>query len=172
MKRRLLIALAVLVVVVVVATIVVTGAIPMGTVILRLDQESYLPDETVTLTIRSLRTGVVEFGVRSFGVQRFENGDWLDVPFDSIMRGRLAVVVTYPDGQRVDGIPFECEWPVWQSVTGPGRAYLQSFVPTRDFLETPTPGRYRVVQEVHTGPIWNGAPRETRTLVAEFRIEG
>jgi hypothetical protein len=170
-KRRLLIAALVLVVLVAVATVVVTGAIPMGTVTLCLDQESYRPDETVTLTIRSLRTGLVEFRVRSFEVQRFENGDWIDVPLDRVFRGRLAIVVTYPDGQRVDGIPFECEWPVRQGVTGPGRAYLQSFVPARDFLETPTPGRYRVVQEVHVGPIWDGAPREPRTIVAEFDIE-
>lgn len=170
-RRGLLIAALVLAVLVVVATVVVTGAIPAGTVILYLDQESYRHDETVTLTIRSLRTGVVEFGARSFEVQRLENGGWTDVPLDRMMRGRLAIVVTSPDGQRVDGIPFECEWPVSQCVIGPGRAYLQSFVPARDLLETPTSGRYRVVQEVQVGMIHAGASRETRILVAEFRIE-
>lgn len=145
MKRRLLIALAVLGVVVVVSTIVVTGAIPMGTVILSLDQESYLPDETVTLTIRSLRTGAVQFGAR-FEVQRFEDGDWVHVPLDRV-------------------------WLLWLGVIGPGRSIQQSFVPVEDFFQTPEPGRYRVVKEVQVGMIHYGAPRETRILVAEFRIE-
>ncbi len=145
MKRRLLIALAVLGVVVVVATVVFTGVIPMGTVILRLDQDTYRPDETVTLTIRSLRTGVVAYG-DIFEVQRFEDGDWVGVPLD---RG----------------------WLMWLGVMSPGRAFHQSFVPAEHFFETPEPGRYRVVKEVRVGMIHYGADRETLTLIAEFRIE-
>jgi len=113
MKRRLLIALAVLGVVVVVSTIVVTGAIPMGTVILILDQESYLPDETVTLTIRSLRTGVVMHAYH-LEVQRFEGGEWVEVPlgvfFKNVDLGLL-----------------------------PGRSYEQSFVPAQYFIVTGHP---------------------------------
>ncbi len=146
MKRQLLIALAVLGTLVVVATVVVTGVIPVGSVILRLDQETYLPDETVTLTIRSLRTGAVQFGDR-FEVQRYEDGDWVHVPLDRV-------------------------WLLWLGVIGPGRAFRQSFVPTEHFFDEPEPGRYRVVKEVQVGMIHHDAPRETRTLVAEFRIEG
>lgn len=144
MKRRLLIALAVLGVAVVVAAVVVTGAIPMGTVILCLDQESYRHDETVTLTIRSLHTGVVEFGY-PFEVQRFENGDWVYVPWDVFFK-------------RIDLVLL------------PGQSFEQSFVPVQYLLDTPGPGRYRVVREAHVGPIWRGAGRETRTLIAEFSI--
>jgi len=147
MKRRLLIAGLVLVmVVVVVATVVVTGAIPMGTVILCLDQETYRHDETVTLTIRSLRTGSVRFGY-PFEVQRLEDGDWVDVPLDVYFK-------------RVDLVLL------------PGQSYEQSFVPGQYLLDAPTSGRYRMVREVTVGPVWRGVPRETRTLAAEFRIEG
>ncbi len=159
MKRRLLIVLAVLGVLVVVATVVVTGAIPMGTVILSLDQESYRHDETVTLTIRSLRTGSVQFGT-PFKIQRFDDGDWVDVPFG-------LGWVDMPEGRSA----------VWTSimiVLSPGQAYRQSFRPPEHFFEGSRPGRYRVIKEVRVGMIHHdyGAPsRETRTLVAEFRIE-
>ncbi len=143
-KRGLLIAALVLAVLVVVATVVVTGVVPMGTVILRLDQETYSPNETVTLTIRSLRTGSVCFG-SPFRVQRFENGNWVDVPLDRFWTMELIGI-------------------------GPGGACRQSFVPAQDFFETPIPGRYRVVKEVQVGMIHAGANRETRILIAEFRI--
>jgi len=146
MKKRLLIAALVLVLVVVVATVVVTGAIPMGTVILSLDQETYHPDETVTLTIRSLHTGLVYHG-SYFGVQRFEDGNWV-------------------------AVPLERTWLLPEFSVRPGLAYRDSFVPAEDFFETPVPGRYRVVKEVQVGMIHYGATRETRTLVAEFRIDG
>ena len=145
MKRRLRIAGLVLAVVVVVATVVVTGAIPLGTVILRLDQETYRPDETITLTIRSLRTGVVQFG-DPFAVQRLEDGDWVDVPLDRV-------------------------WLAWLAGRGPGQAFSQSFVPAEHFFEAPEPGRYRVVKEVQVGMIHAGADRETKILYAEFHIE-
>ncbi len=155
MKRRLLIALAVLAALVVVATVVVTGVIPMGTVILRLDQETYHPDETVTLTIRSLRTGAVQFGA-PFAIQRFEDGEGVDVPFGvgwaDMPEGRVAY------------------WPGVLIVIGPGRAIQQSFVPAEHFFQAPEPGRYRVVKEVQIGMIHHDAPRETLTLVAEFRL--
>ena len=143
-KRRLLMAILVLALLVAVATVVVTGVVPMGTVILRLDQETYSPNETVTLTIRSLRTGIVQFGT-FFRVQRFENGNWVDVPLDRF-------------------------WAMVLIGIGPGGAYRQSFVPADDFFETPSPGRYRVVKEVQVGMIHAGANRETRILIAEFRI--
>jgi len=155
MKKRLLIAALVVAVLVVVA-IVVTGVIPMGTVILRLDQETYRPDETVTLTIRSLRTGSVQFGT-PFAIQRSEDGEWVDVRFGvgwaDMPEGRFAV------------------WTGQLIVIGPGRAIQQSFVPAEHFFETPEPGRYRVVKEVQVGMIHAGADRETKTLYAEFRIE-
>jgi len=158
MKKRLLIAGLVLAVLVVVATVVVTGVIPMGTVILRLDQETYHPDDTVTLTIRSLRTGSVQFGT-PFKIQRFEDGDWVDVPFG-------LGWVDMPEGRSA----------VWTSnliVLSPGQAYRHSFSPAEHFFEGSKSGRYRVVKEVRVGMIHHdyGAPRETRTLVAEFRIE-
>ena len=143
-KRGLLIAALVLALLVAVATVVVTGVVPMGTVILRLDQETYSPNETVTLTIRSLRTGIVQFGT-FFRVQRFEDGNWVDVPLDRFWTMELIGI-------------------------GPGGAFRQSFVPAQDFFETPIPGRYRVVKEVQVGMIHAGANRETRILIAEFRI--
>ena len=145
MKRRLLIGVLVLVVLVLVATVVVTGAVPMGTVAFHLEQETYRPHETVTITLRSLRTGTVQFGT-FFGVQRFEDGNWVEVPL-----GRL--------------------WTAQLIALHPGQAIQQSFVPAEDFLETPRPGRYRVVKEVQVGMIHYGATRETRTLIAEFSIE-
>lgn len=144
-KRGLLIAALVLALLVAVATVVVTGVVPVGTVILRLDQETYSPNETVTLTIRSLRTGIVQFGT-FFRVQRFEDGNWVDVPLD---RGWVLPVICIL----------------------PGVAFRQSFVPADDFFETPRPERYRVVKEVQVGMIHYGATRETRTLIAEFSIE-
>jgi hypothetical protein len=156
MKRGLIVGLAVLVVLVVVATVVVTGAIPMGTVILCLDQESYRPDETVTLTIRSLRTGTVQFGT-PFVIQRFEDGDWVDVSFGlswiDMPEGRLAV------------------WTLPLIVLGPGQAYRQSFRPAEHFFEGSKTGKYRVVKEVQVGMIHAGASRKTQVLTAEFRIE-
>jgi hypothetical protein len=145
MKRRLVIGILVLAVLVLVATVVVTGAVPIGTVLLHLDKEIYHPNDTVTITLRSLRTGSVLFGLR-FGVERFEDGNWVGVPLDRFWR--LPIIVL-----------------------GPGRAIRQSFIPAQDFFETPRPGRYRVVKEVQVGMIHCGATLETRTLVAEFSIE-
>jgi hypothetical protein len=148
MKKRLLIALAVLGALVVVTTVVVTGVIPMGTVILRLDQETYHPDETVTLTILSLRTGSVRFGY-GFEVQRYENDDWVGVPLDVFFKSVDLVLL-------------------------PGQSYEQSFVPGQYFVETPETGRYRVVKEFRVRPALYGAFRAIHgtehTLVAEFDI--
>ena len=144
-KRRLLMAILVLALLVAVATVVVTGVVPMGTVTLRLDQETYRPNETVTLTLRSLRTGSVFYG-HPFRVERFEDGDWVEVPLD-----RLFILI---------GLTMHL-----------GQSFQQSFVPAQDFFETPRPGRYRVVKEVRVGMIHRAVTGETRTLVAEFSIE-
>ncbi len=145
MKRRLAIGILILAVLVLVATVVVTGAVPIGTVLLHLDKEIYHPNDTVTITLRSLRTGKVQFGT-PFVVQRFEDGNWVEVPLDRLWTLQLIVII-------------------------PGGAFRQSFIPARDFFETPRPGRYRVVKEVQVGMIHYGATLETRTLVAEFSIE-
>jgi len=145
MKRRLLVAILVIALLILVATLVVTGAVPMGTVVLHLDKEIYHPNDTATITLRSLRTGKVQFGT-PFGVQRFEDGNWVEVPLDRL-------------------------WTLNLIVLGPGRAFRQSFVPAGDFLETPETGRYRVVKEIQVGRIHHGATLETQTLYAEFRIE-
>lgn len=129
----------------VIATVVVTGVVPLGIVVLHLDREIYHPNDTVTITLRSLRTGRVQFGTR-FEVQRFEHGNWVEVPLDRIWRLNLIVLL-------------------------PGKAFRQSFIPAEDFFETPRPGRYRVVKEIQVGPIYYGATLETRTLYAEFHIE-
>jgi len=145
MKRRLLIAILVPALLIVVATVVVTGAVPMGTVVLDLDKETYYPNETVTITLRSLHTGSVQLGTL-FGVQRFEDGNWVEVPLDRAWT--LQII-----GLR------------------PGQSFRQSFVPAEDFFETPEPGRYRVVKEIQVGPIHYGATRKTQTLIEEFTIE-
>jgi len=145
MKRRLLIAILVPALLIVVATVVVTGAVPMGTVVLHLDKEIYHPNDTVTITLRSLRTGSVRLGSR-FGVQRFEDGNWVEVPLDRVWTLELIGLL-------------------------PGQAFRQSFTPAGDFSETPKPGRYRVVKEIQVGRIHHGATLETQTLYAEFRIE-
>lgn len=144
-KRRLLIAILVLALLIVVATVVVTGAVPMGTVVLHLDKEIYHPNDTVTITLRSLRTGKVQFGTH-FGVQRFEDGNWVEVPLDLVWTLELLGLL-------------------------PGQAFRQSFTPADDFSETPKPGRYRVVKKIQVGRIHHGATLETQTLIAEFRIE-
>lgn len=145
MKRRLLIAILILTLTIVVATVVITGAVPMGTVVLHLDKEIYHPNDTVTITLRSLRTGIVGFGTR-FEVQRFEGGNWVEVPLDRLWRLNFIVL-------------------------GPGKAFRQSLIPAEDFFGIPEPGRYKVVKEVQVGPIYCGAALETRMLYAEFRIE-
>ncbi len=145
MKRRLFIAILVPALLIVVATVVVTGVVPMGTVALDLDKETYHPDDTVTITLRSLRTGSVQFGT-FFGVQRFEDGNWVEVSLDRV-------------------------WTLELLGLHPGQAFRQSFIPAEDFLETPEPGRYRVVKEIQVGPIHYGATLETQTLIAEFHIE-
>jgi hypothetical protein len=145
MKRRLFIAILVPALLIVVATVVVTGVVPMGTVALDLDKETYHPDDTVTITLRSLRTGSVQFGT-FFGVQRFEDGNWVEVPLDRLWTAQII-------GLR------------------PGESFQQSFVPAEDFFETPEPGRYRVVKEIQLVPIHHGATLETQTLIAEFSIE-
>lgn len=145
MKKRSLIAILILTLTIVVATVVVTGAVPVGTVVLHLDKEIFHPYDTVTITLRSLRTGIVGFGTR-FQVQRFEDGNWVEVPLDRLWRLNFIVL-------------------------GPGKAFRQSFIPAEDFFEIPKPGTYRVVKEVQVGPIYCGAALETQTLYAEFRIE-
>jgi len=144
-KRRLFIAILVPTLLMVIATVVVTGAVPLGTVVLHLDREIYHPNDTVTITLRSLRTGRVQFGTR-FEVQRFEHGNWVEVPLDRVWRLSLMHLL-------------------------PGKAFRQSFIPAEDFCETPRPGRYRVVKEIQVGPIYYGATLETCTLYAEFHIE-
>jgi hypothetical protein len=145
MKRRLLIAILILTLVIVGATVVVTGAVPMGTVVLHLDKEIYHPNNTVTITLRSLRTGSVQFGL-PFGVQRFEDGNWVEVPLDRFWRLPLMHLL-------------------------PGQAFRQSLIPAEDFSEIPRPGRHRVVKEIQVGPIYCEAALETQMLYAEFRIE-
>ena len=145
MKRRLLIAILVVALLIVAATVVVTGAVPIGTVVLHLDKETYHPNDTVTITLRSLRTGSVRLG-NHFGVERFEDGNWVEVPLNRVWTEELIVLL-------------------------PGKAIRQSFIPAEDFLETPESGRYRVVKEIQVGPIHYGATLETQTLYAEFRIE-
>lgn len=142
MRRSLLIAILVPILLIAAATVVVTGVVPLGTVVLHLDQEIYHPNDTVTITLRSLRTGSVRFGTR-FEVQRFEDGNWVQVPLDRLWRLSLIVL-------------------------GPGKAFRQSFIPAEDFSEPPKPGRYRVVKEIQVGPIHCGATLETQTLYAEF----
>jgi hypothetical protein len=144
-KRRLLVAILVPSLLILVATLVVTGAVLMGTVAFHLDKETYRPNETVTITLRSLRTGKVQFGT-PFGVQRFEDGNWVEVPLDRVWTLELIGLL-------------------------PGLAFRQSFTPADDFSETPKPGRYRVVKEIQVGRIHHGATLETQTLYAEFRIE-
>jgi hypothetical protein len=141
----LFIAILVPTLLIVIATVVVTGAVPLGTVVLHLDREIYHPNDTVTITLRSLRTGTVRFGTR-FEVQRFEDGNWVEVPLDRIWRLNLIVLL-------------------------PGKVFRQSFIPAEDFFETPRPGRYRVVKEIQVGPMYCGATLETQTLYAEFRTE-
>ena len=145
MKRRLLIAIMVAALLIVAAIVVVTGAVPIGTVVLHLDKDTCHPNDAVTITLRNLRTGSVRLG-NHFGVERFEDGNWVEVPLD-------------------------CVWTEELIVLHPGQAFRQSFIPARDFLETPEPGRYRVVKEIQVGPIHYGATLETQTLYAEFRIE-
>lgn len=151
MKRRLLIALAVLGALVLVATLVVTGVLRIGTVSLHLDRDAYRASNTVTLTLRNVSTGVVMHGYR-FRVERSEDGDWVRVPFDQGL---------------VPGILLHLR---------PGQSWQQSFSLRQGFVETPEPGRYRVVKEFGFRPVLEGAFRGTayraeRTLVAEFRIE-
>ncbi len=145
MKSRLLIAILVPTLLIVLATVIVTGAVPLGTVVLHLDKEIYHPNDTVTITLRSLHTGIVQFGAR-FEVQRFNDGNWVEVPLDRFWRLNLIVL-------------------------GPGQTFRQSFVPAEDFLDTPEPGGYRVVKEIQVGPIHCEATLETHILYAEFRIE-
>jgi len=145
MKRRLLIAILVAALLIVAATVVVTGAVPIGTVVLHLDKDTYHPNDAVTITLRSLRTGSVQLG-NHFGVEWFEDGNWVEVPLDRVWTEELIVLL-------------------------PGQAIRQSFIPAEDFLETPEPGRYQMVKEIQVGPIHYGATLETQTLYAEFRIE-
>lgn len=145
MKRRLLIAILVTAVLILVATLVVTGVVPMGNVTLHLDKDTYHPNDTVTITLQSLRTGEVQLGTL-FGVQRFEDGNWVEVPLDR------------PWTLQIIGLRL-------------GQSFQQSFVPAEDFSETPELGRYRVVKEIQVGRIHHGATLETQTLYAEFRIE-
>ena len=145
MKRRLLIAILVVALLIVAATVVVTGAVPIGTVVLHLDKETYHPNDTVTITLRSLRTGSVRLG-NYFGVERFGDGNWVKVPLDRVWTDQLIGLL-------------------------PGQAFRQSFIPAEDFFETPKPGTYRLVKEIQVGPIHYGATLETQTLYAEFRIE-
>jgi len=132
-------------VLVVVAALVVTGAAPMGTVVLHLDNETYHPNDTVTITLRSLRTGAVWFG-EGFEVQRLEDGNWVEVPLDRFWRLMLMHLL-------------------------PGETFRESFIPAEDFVETPRPGRYRVVKQIQVGPVYYRAALETQTLYAEFHIE-
>jgi len=142
MKRGLIVGLVVLGVLVLVATLVVTDVIRMGTVTLHLDRETYRPHHTATMTFRNLSTSVVFHGYR-FEVQRFEDGDWVGVPFQGYWRS-IALILR------------------------PGQSFEQDLSLRRGFVEPPEPGRYRVVKEFRIGAI-HGAKH---TVVAEFHIEG
>lgn len=137
MKRRLLIAILVPAVLILVAI----GIVPLGTVVLSLDKDTYYLDDTVNITVRSLRIGTVEFG-RGFRVQRCEDGGWIEVPLDRW-------------------------WPLDIIGLRTGEVFAQSLIPAEDFIEPPEPGKYRVVKEIRAGLI----RLETSTLIAEFHVE-
>ena len=137
MKRRLLIAILVAAVLILVGI----GVVPLGAVVLSLDKDTYYPDDTVNITVRSLRIGTAEFG-RRFRVQRFEDGDWIEVPLDRW-------------------------WPMDIVGLRPGEVFPQRLIPAKDFVEPPEPGKYRVVKEIRAGLI----RLETQTLIAEFHLE-
>ncbi len=150
MKRGLIVGLVVLGVLVLVATLVVTDVIRMGTVTLHLDREAYRSYHTATMTFRNLSTSVVVHGYL-FEVQRFEDGDWVRVPFQGY----------------------------WRSIgltLRPGQSFEQELSLRQGFVEPPEPGRYRVVKEFRVRPALDGAFRAIHgtehTLVAEFHIEG
>jgi len=149
MKRRLLVVLAVLGVVVLLATLVVTDVIRMGTVTLHLDRETYLPHQTATMTFRNLSTGVVVHGY-FFEVQRFEDGDWVRVPFDQGLVPSIGLSLR------------------------PGQSFEQDISLRQGLVETSEPGRYRVVKEFRVRPALDGVFRAIHgtehTLVAEFHI--
>jgi len=145
MKRRWLIAILLPTVLVVVAALVITGAVPMGTVVLHLDNETYHPNDTVAITLRSLHTGAIWFG-EGFEVQRFEDGNWVEVPLDRFWRLMLMHLL-------------------------PGETFPESFIPAEDFVETPGPGRYRVVKQIQVGAVYYRAALEKQTLYAEFYME-
>ena len=137
MKRRLLIAILVPAVLILVAI----GIVPLGTVILSLDKDTYYPDDTVNITVRSFRIGTAEFG-RGFRVQRCEDGGWIEVPLDRW-------------------------WPMDIIGLRAGEVFAQCLIPAKDFVEPPEPGKYRVVKEIRAGLI----RLETSTLIAEFYVE-
>jgi len=137
MKRRLLIAILVPAVLILVAI----GIVPLGTVVLSLDKDTYYPDDTVNITVRSLRIGTAEFG-RGFRVQRCEDGGWIEVPLDRW-------------------------WPMDIIGLRAGEVFAQCLIPAKDFVEPPEPGKYRVVKEIRAGLI----RLETSTLIAEFYVE-
>lgn len=151
MKRGLTIGLAVLGVLVLVATLVVIDVIRLGTVTLNLDRETYRFRDTATMTFRNLSTGVVVHGYR-FEVHRLEDGDWVRVPFDQGMVEDIGLVLRQ------------------------GQSFEQDLSLRQGFLETPEPGRYRVVKEFRIRPALYGAFRGLRgtehTVVAEFSIDG
>gem|GEM_PF-1575018 len=144
-KKRLLIASLVIAGLVVVAT-VVTVVVSVGAVTLHVDQGTYSSRQAVTLTLTNRSTGKVYHG-QPFTVQRFEDGEWVRVPLDCFFTSELIAL-------------------------RPGQEFEQSFIPRHDLVDTPTPGRYRVVRGVWVGTILssNHLELETRTLVAEFRI--
>jgi hypothetical protein len=136
-KKRLPIAILVPAVLILVAI----GIVPLGTVVLSLDKDTYYPDDTVNITVRSLRIGTVEFG-RGFRVQRCEDGGWIEVPLDRW-------------------------WPMDIIGLRTGEVFAQSLIPAEDFVDPPEPGKYRVVKEIRAGLI----RLETSTLIAEFHIK-
>jgi len=143
LKRGLTIGLVVVGVLVLLVALVVTDVIRIGTVTLHLDRETYRPHHTATMTFRNRSTSVVFHGYR-FEVQRFEDGDWVRVPFGLGLVESIALILR------------------------PGQSFEQELSLRQGFVEPPEPGRYRVVKEFRIGAIHG----TEHTLVAEFHIEG
>ncbi len=110
--------------------------------LLTLDEEEYLPEEKVQITVENTGQTELHLGDNTFpfSVQRYEEGKWTDVQVD-----------------------VEVLWV--EVMLEPGQTHEASFCPATDFTEDPEPGRYRVVNETTCTET-----QQQLTLTEEFDI--
>lgn len=106
---------------------------------LELDDDEYQPGDTVHIRLTNTGKTPLHFGY-AFRVERWDDGQWTDVPLDLVW---IEILVAL----------------------NPGEDFSQELVPAEGFSQEPKPGLYRLVKDVYCAD-----SGQTLTLHAEFSL--